>query len=70
MMVRFANVFVAGVALGSATRHFFDGDVSRATMLAAVGVSSILISILVAELEKSSKSVDSDGKGENYDEWA
>ena len=64
------NLFAAAFLTTAAIKNFVVGDYAIAALETIVAVNSAAGCWVLRNLEKSSKSVDPDGKGENYDEWA
>jgi hypothetical protein len=64
------NLFAAAFMMAAAIKNFVGGDYAIAAIETIVAVNGAACCWLLRKLEKSSKSVDPDGKGKNYDEWA
>lgn len=64
------NFLTAALMTAAAIANFIVGDYVLAAFETIVAVNAATCCWLLQKLEKSSKSVDPDGKGENYDEWA
>lgn len=60
----------AAFMTAAATVNFIVGDYVLAAIETIVAVNGAACCWLLRKLEKTSKSVAPDGKGENYDEWA
>ncbi|MBR4835099.1 MAG: hypothetical protein IKU86_12330 [Thermoguttaceae bacterium] len=63
------NLFAAAFMTTVAVKNFFVGDYALAALETIVAVNGAACCWLLLKSEKTSKSVDPDGKGENYDEW-